>query len=202
MTLFAKTFATFGLLAAFVSPSAFADTYRHIDDLASDIERKSRQIEKETRHYRHTPEYRHLVEDARDMRRLADHMHDVAHDHGSLAHLESDLQELDAKFHHLESVFDRVERRAFHGHGHVHGDTSHVKRLLNAIEDDIHHLQDDLRSLRAPAYDCPRELVSRPPIYSAPPARHWDDHRSHSSRYGYGRGITIGGGSSRFTIRW
>lgn len=200
----AKTIAALGLLVTFSAVPAMADTYRHIDDLANDIERKARKIVSESRHYRHTPEYRHILQDAKDMRELADHLHDVAHDHGSLAHMEADVRQLDAEFHHLQSLFRRVEREADYGHGHVHGHTGHVWTLLHAIEEDIHHLQDDLRSLRQPLHHGSSFTVARPPVYVAPPRDCRNDYRSpgYGQYGGYGRGITIGGGSSRFTIRF
>ncbi|MFG0261151.1 MAG: hypothetical protein ACF788_02015 [Novipirellula sp. JB048] len=211
-TLF-RTLAACGLATVAFSATAAADTYHHVDQLALAIERQAKQLASETRHYRHTPEYAHLVADAHKMAELAEHMHDVAHQHGSLAHLESDLAELDAQFHHFESLIRRIEWRAAHRHGHwhghVHGDTAHVKRLLHSIEDDIHHLQADLRSLRTPRHPAHRYHVGRPVIETTP---RWDGYRSrpHSSGFGQsrghreyrGRGITIGGGSSRFTIRF
>jgi hypothetical protein len=217
MTTLTKTLAAFGLLITCSAP-AMADTYHHIDQLALSIDRQAKQIVRESRHYRHTPEYRHLVADAREMCRLADHLHEVAHHHGDLAHLASDLNELDAQFHHLASVFDCIERRAAHGTGHIHGETSHVRALLNSIEDDIHHLQEDLESLRTPVhaarpYDAPRRTILATPYTGG-----WGGYSSvHGSGYGHaggrygsnvyghpsrGRGITIGGGSSRFTIRF
>ena len=218
-SLFKTTFALAFAITS-LSTSAFADTYRHIDQLALSIERQSKQLVSEVRHYRHTSVYRHLVEDARDMARLADHLHDVAHHHGSLAHLESDLRQLDAKFHHLESVFRYAQREASHGHGHIHGEVCHVSRLLRSIEEDIHHLQDDIRSLRRPVCTTNPVVVNRPPIftspYTSPFSSRWSGYsaRPQSSGfgigglhggnfYGYGsrsRGITIGGGSSRITI--
>lgn len=204
-----KICAAFGIIVTALSSSAVADTYHHIDELALSIQRQSRELICETRHYRHTPEYRHLVADTRDMYELAAHIHDLAHHHGSIEHLESDVAELDAKFHHLESVFDRVERRAAHGHGHVHGNTAHVKAALNSIEDSIHHLQDDLRSLRGSH----RRVVVRRPSYVAPKYDSWDRYRSGGWGHGHdvhdshvygsrGRSFSIGGGSSRFTFRF
>ena len=204
-----KILIGFGLGVATFCTSASADTYRHIDELALNIERQSKRLVSEVRHYRHTPEYRHLIEDARDMADLADHLHDVAHDHGSLAHMESDLRQLDSKFHHLESLFDRVEYGAAYGRGHVHGETSHVRELLHLIEDDIHHLQDDLRSLRTPVCTTSPVVVNRPPIYPSPYSNRWGGYNNPPQSSGFGqsyrngwggRGITIGGGSSRFTI--
>lgn len=200
-----KTLAVCVIAATSFSAPAFADTYHHIDELALRIASKSQQIVCESRHYRHTPEYRHIVSDARAMHQFAEHIHEVAHHHGSLIHLEQDLVKLDAEFHHLENLFDRVEHRAAYGHGHIHGNTAHVKRLLNSIEDDIHHLQSDLRSLRTPVSRNP-VVLRRPPVYTAP-RYNYGHHAPHGHRNGYGSsyrggGITIGGGSSRFTIRF
>lgn len=214
MATLTKTLAAFGFIITTFSASASADTYHHIDELALTIDRQAKLLVSESVHYRHTPEYRHLVSDARDLCRLATHLHEVAHHHGSLAHLESDLSQLDAKFHHLESVFHRVERAASYGHGHVHGHTSHVWELLHSIENNIHHLQDDLRSLRVPVHTVQPIVVRRPVVYAAPRVYHSGGHGAHLQRrnvghsshhYGRntrGRGISFGGGSSRFTIRF
>ncbi len=219
MATLTKTLAAFGLVITTFSTSAFADTYQHIDQLALRIDRQAKLIVSESRHYRHTPEYQHLVADARDMSQLADHLHELAHHHGSLAHLESDLAKLDSKFHHLESVFDRVERNAAHGYGHVHGNTLHVKHLLNSMEENIHHLQEDLRSLRTPFHTVNPVVVQRPRGFTTLHSSNWGGYNSRpqSSGFGhgswgyghnvyrqrsYGRSITIGGGSSRFTFRF
>lgn len=207
MTTFTNTLAALGLVVTTFSASAFADTYHHVDQLALQIEVESKQIVNESRHYRHTPEYRHIVADAREVSRLASHIHELAHHHGSLAHLESDLAQLDAKFHHMESTFDQVELHAAHGHGHVHGNTSHVKRLLNSIASHIHHLQEDLQSMRTPIHAVHPVVVRRPSIYRTPYSNYWGSYntRPQSNWYGHGshgRGISIGGGSSRFTIRF
>ncbi|GAA5504672.1 hypothetical protein [Novipirellula caenicola] len=214
MPLFNKTFASLALcLTAFCS-TASADTYDHIDQLALKIAVQSNQIVRETSHYRHTPEYVHLLSDARDMARLADHIHELAHHHSSVSHLDRDLAMLDSKFHHLESLFDAIEHRAAYGHGHIHGHTSHVRMLLNAIENNIHHLQADIRTLRTPVYATPYSsnwggYSSRWGGYNVRPSSsnfghrdHHDDHDSHSHRSRSRGGITIGGGSSRFTIRF
>ncbi|TWU14982.1 hypothetical protein Pla52o_55190 [Novipirellula galeiformis] len=215
MTTLFQTLAACGLVIVAFSTSASADTYHHVDQLALQIDRQAKQILSESRHYRHTPEYSHLVADAREMSELADHMHEVAHHRGSLAHLESDLAKLDAQFHHLESLIDQIERRSARGRGHIHGNTAHVKRLLHSIEDNIHHLQADLRSLRTPRYSV-QPYTSARPVIGTP---YWSGYgaRPHSSGFGHARGhhdqhagehhgrsrgITIGGGSSRFTIRF
>jgi hypothetical protein len=214
MATLSKTLAAFGLVLTTLSTSAFADTYHHIDELALSIAQQANLIVGESRHYRHTPEYRHIVADARELAQLADHLHELAHHHGSLTHMASDLAKLDSEFHHLESVFDRVEHHA--GYGHVHGRTSHVKGLLKSIEQSIHHLQEDLASLRTPIHSARPVVVNRPAVYTTP-NNNWGGYNSrpHNSGYGHGghgngaygygsrgRGISIGGGSSRFTIRF
>lgn len=211
-----KIIATFGLFA-FICSSASANTYRHIDQLAQRIDRDAKRLVSESRHYRDTPEYGDLVADARDLCRLADHMHDVARHEGDLAHLEADLIQLDAMFRHLETVFDCIEERAARGYGRIHGNTAHVKRLLNSIADNIHHLYEDIQSLRRPVCAVP-PVAARRPVYTTPPNtwgygspshRYQSHYRGSSHHSGYqgsygapGRGITIGGGSSRFTIRF
>ena len=100
MTPIHKLLAAASVFVVGLSGTASADTYHHIDDLANHIARQTRLLQHEiSAHYRHTPEYSHLVHDTNDLARLADHMHEVAHHHGSLAHLESDLRRLDSSFH-------------------------------------------------------------------------------------------------------
>lgn len=212
--LITKTTTTLGLLVltAFAG-TASANTYDHIDEMALRIERNSIRLVSAARLYRHTPEYRHLVSDARDMARLADHVHDLAHHRGSLVHLQSDLAALDRSFHHLVSVFERVEHAAAFGHGHIHGNTSHVRSLLTLIEIDLHHLQDDIQSLLAPAPCVTPPVAVRPPFGNQPNwyghgANRWSGYRvpPHSSGFGHpasrSRGFSIGGGSSRLTFRF
>ena len=103
MATLSKTLAVCVIAATSFSASAFGDTYHHIDELALSIAQKARQIVHESCHYRHTPEYRHIVSDARSMLQFADHIHEVAHHHGSLVHLEQDVARLDAEFHDIGS---------------------------------------------------------------------------------------------------
>lgn len=226
MALFTKTVVALGLFVASVSSTAMADTYHHIDQLALDIARQTETLASESRHYRHTPEYRHLLSDTREMARLADHMHDLAHHHGSISHLASDLAQLDAKFHHVESLFDHIEHSASYGYGHIHSNTSHVKRLLNSIANDIHHLEQDLATLRTPVCTTP-VVVARPPIYTprityprpTPSYNRHPQHDRHNSigrdshrrgssvhdsnrRPSRGRTLSFGGGSTRFTVKF
>jgi hypothetical protein len=128
--------------------NAKADLYGHLDQLALEILAQSDAIVRESAHYRHAPEYAHLVYDARQIRALADHIHEVAHHRGSVFHLDNDLRQMDQRFHHLEEVVRNIERGAAYGHGHVHGNTAHVRRLLRAMENNIHHMQADVANIK------------------------------------------------------
>jgi len=138
---------------ALVSNSANATDYRHLDRIAVRIVKNSEALFREFRiHYRHSSEYRHLIDDVKELRSHAIHIHDVAHHRGSLAHLASDVREMDRLFHHLENVVERVEHNSHHGYhsGHVHGRTNHVASLLHAIESDLHHLGEDVGAVALP----------------------------------------------------
>ncbi len=195
MNLLAKTVAALTLTCTAFSGAAFGDTYRHIDQLAVTIERQARQLQCEVSHYRHTPEYGLLIAETRQLTRLAEHVRDVAQHHGSLSQLQCDLRQLDSAFHRLERTLERIEDNAFRGYGHLNRGTVQVGRLMNSLEDNIRYLRDDIQDLnRVNHYD------SR--VYRG---RTLD--RVHSSYYRSvpvypTRGITIGGGSSRFTIRF
>ena len=195
MTLFAKTAAALTLACSVVSGTAVADTYRHIDELALTVERQARAIEREVAVYRHTADYGHLLVDTRRLARLAEHMHEVAHNHGCVAHLESDLRQLDSAFHHLERTIEHIEEDSFRGHCRIHGSTVHLRRLMHSMELNIHYLQDDVRVLNRVRHRAERVSPVRPFGHV--------DTRLYNSWPGYHRGgITIGGGSSRFTIRF
>ncbi len=133
------------LVVTALTSQVSTDTYSHIDRLAVRIGNRAEKIVRQTKHYQHTPEYGHLLNDAQEMRRLANHIHDVAHQSGSIIHLHADIAQLDAQFHHLNSTLENVEHNAAYGHGHIHGRTKQIRRLLDRIGDDIHHLAEDLQ---------------------------------------------------------
>jgi len=143
---------------AAVSPSAEAASYQHIDRGAMRLVRQANQLSREFRiHYRHTSEYRHLMADAATLRRLANHVHEMAH-RGTLSHMASDLQQLDRAFHHLERTVRRIERNGGYGHhgygGHIDGNTSDVRRMLRRMKNSLHHLQNDINeTLYPPVHD-------------------------------------------------
>lgn len=199
----ANTARVMGLLiAGFVwgmgSNQAQADEFRHIDQSAVKIQRTTKRLINEVRHYRHTSAYGHLLADSREIHRLATHIHDISHFDGQLAHMERDLRDLDRKFHHLQSVFHQVEHDAeFFGGGHIHGNTAHVKRLLNTIEDSIHQMRSDIAVIRRRMSFHRGDDFCR---HSRPVYRpSYGVHGSRSNIYG-GIGFTIGGGSSRIYI--
>jgi hypothetical protein len=213
MTRSIKTIASLFTLIVMSATTAQvnADDYHHIDRLAVKIQKTSKQLLRESVHYRHTPEYRHMVADANEMYRLATHVHEVSHFEGNLRHLQNDVANLDRQFHHVESVFDRIERNAAYGNGHVHGRTAHVKRLLISIQDSIHHMQVDLKQIRN------RNTVSRrfynQPVLHQVYGGNYGGHggRVHGNgvnghtRYGSntgGFGFSIGRGNSRINIRF
>jgi negative regulator of sigma E activity len=127
--------------------SAKAQSYEHIDRLASQLQRQSANLYWEFRaHFSHTPGYRHLLSDTARMYRLAAHVHEVIHHGANVGHIRHDVEQLDRAFHHVEEVVDQIEHDAFgHGFGHVHGDTRHVRRQLRQMEATLHHLRDDVR---------------------------------------------------------
>lgn len=149
----AAIIAVVGITAA--GQPAKAASFKHIDRLAVQLASQSKQLSVEFRaHYSHMPHYRHLMSDTAGVRRLANHIHEVAH-RGSLSHMSADLRKLDRSFHHLEGLVNEIERDAYagpYGHGgHKHGETSHVRRIMRRMENTLHHLRTDVNEMLHPA---------------------------------------------------
>ena len=177
--------AAFGL--SFASNTAQAGTYEHIDELAGELQGLSTKLGREFRdHYRHAPQYKHLAAHAKDLRRLAGHIHGVAHEDGDLAHIHDDLHELEGVFHEVEELVGEIEHAAEHGEGHTHGDTRAVRRLLGKMDDAIHHMLEDLEEMTSGGHGGGRG----------------DEGHGHDDGHGEGLGFQIGGGSSRTVIRF
>ncbi len=157
---------------ALMSSQANADEYGHIDQLAVEIQAKTRLLLQESIHYRHTPQYGYIVNDARELYKTASHIHDVTHFEGNLTHLAIDLAALNRQFHHLEEVFDQAEYEDAQGARRIQSNTAHVKQLLNAIEDCICQIQADVDRLQTPVVVVSRPVYKRPvykaPVYRAP----------------------------------
>ena len=216
------TIFTVAIVTLFAS-QANADIYDRIDRYAVKIQKKTKSLLGETIHYRHTPQYRQLVQCTQELSRLAAHIHDVTHFEGNLLHLRADLKALDAEFCLLEGFFDKIEYAASRGYGHVKGNTAHVKSLLNSIERNIHHISDDVEKLVAAkvAYRKPvvvkKQVVVKKPVVVTKPVypvrqsgisinigsknRGYGQSRSRGRGYGGGGfGISIGGGSSKIVF--
>lgn len=94
-------------------------------------------------HYEHTSIYRHLIEDAVEIEREADHLHRLAHNYyASFNHILRDLEEIDELAHHLHEMVDAADRGYY---GHVHGNTHHVHQLLSSLNSAIHSMESTVR---------------------------------------------------------
>jgi len=182
---------------AFVN-TAKADTYGHIDSLATSLEAQTAELQAEfSLHFRHSPYYRHLAADVSNIRRQASIVHSLVHSHTCEYRLSSVLRQMDYSFHHLEGVVARAEVAARHGFGHVDGHIAHVHHLMHDIEDTIHHLREDLALLSRPVH---RPVVR--PVHVDP---FHGGHGGHSAHGGHGgprgqSGVTFRSGNFTFRI--
>ncbi len=166
---FAFAIATLGLFTG--TASAASDL--HIDDLAAQLQRETAEFGDEIEHhFRSTPSYRHLANDARKMQRLARHIHTVAHHTSARRHIALDLAQLDRIYHHVEGLVDEMDdvakyrsRHGYHGDAYTLGraETRHLRRALRRINATLHHLQEDLQMVPTPVYYeyRPRKFRSR-----------------------------------------
>ncbi|MGB6042162.1 MAG: hypothetical protein WBF93_03295 [Pirellulales bacterium] len=132
------------------SSTTEAASNHHIDAYALGIQRQANGLMSELKyHYRHAPQFSHLMADARQVARNAAHVHEVAHYDRDLQHLQADLRELDSAIHHLDELMREVEYHVRHCRnrrcGHFHGDTRSARRLVDQMIGSLHHLQDDVR---------------------------------------------------------
>jgi hypothetical protein len=150
MTRFSKTCLTgLALFAMSLSASPVsADAWRHIQQLALDVQLKSDRLMGETRHYVHTPWHLKMIRCISGMRQRAVRVHVLSIQHGCLDEMSRELQRLDRQFHDVELLFEQAEAGAAHGYGHVHGPTGHVREWLDQIGECIHHIRDDVAALR------------------------------------------------------
>lgn len=133
----------------FTSEQAHAASYQHIDSLALQLQANSAKLYREFElHYSHSPEIHHLLSDARDLHRHSQHIHELAHHHGSLGHLASDLRTLDRSFHHLERLVQHMEIGLDHTfYRRVQDHPRHVQIVMQQMECDIHQLREDIAEL-------------------------------------------------------
>lgn len=183
---------------------ALADARHDMDRIACRLTKDTDVLVQEAAiHYRHTPQYPHLISDAVQMKRLADHIHAIAR-HGSIGHLKHDVNELARLFRHVDGLIREIERCSYRG-GHIHGSTFHISRGLGLIETDIRLLQSYLHVLcnptpvHRPVYTAP---VVTTPIYNKPV--HFTNGHSGHNHGGRGRGFGAPGANNRgngFTIQ-
>lgn len=129
------------VLVLFTGSASAGPRFDHIDKLASQLERQARDLHKEVdAHFRRTPQYRHLHEDVTEMARLAQHIHEVAHDEGDVRHLRADVKKLDRLFHHVEEVVDDLA----HSRGADRRAVRHIRGALKEMGRTLHHLREDL----------------------------------------------------------
>lgn len=132
--------ATVGLF----STAANARTYEsplvreahRVVDLSDDLESEL------NKHFRHSSEYRHLINDVYKIRAEAKHIDKLSHDlHGlsDVRYLEADLKDLDGLVHHMGDLLDDIDRR--HTRSHTHGDTRHVRSLVASVNRSIHSME-------------------------------------------------------------
>lgn len=154
-----KSFAamTCVTLATLAGGAASADTFHHIDQLAMQLQGQASHLVHELHvHYRNSPYYRHLDQDAHQMEELAKHIHDVVHHGRSLSHLRHDIEALDRLYHHMEGMVARMRG----------WDLRHIRQAMNRIGDTLHHLRDDVNELSRVHH---RPV---PGVHSVPGVRH------------------------------
>ena len=149
-------FASSVLFALSVSASPVgADGYRHIKEMALEVQLKTDALMAESQHYVHTDYYHEMIRKIARMRQRAVQVYVLSIQRGCLVTISEELRRLDNQVHRVEALFDNVEREASHGYGHIHGATAHVKSLLNRIQECVHHIRDDISELTGPVYRSP-----------------------------------------------
>jgi hypothetical protein len=190
MTATAALMLTMGL---FANTASAADP--HLDDLAFTLKQQAALACREVRYgFAKTPAYPHLYKDFYELYTLADHVHDVAHNHGDLVHLKDDVDEMDALFHQVEELTAQAGtvRIAQAGGGFIAvpacGSTVsayHLRKLqaiMRDMEDTLHHLQEDLDAELGPG-----GVV--PPL---PPTQYSPALPPRFPNYGYPQGRSMG----------
>ena len=142
------TFLAIGTVASIT----FANDYHHINDLASAIERETRQLARESFRFRHLPQYEHLANDLRGMQRHARRLIDGTRRSGNVWQIRADLARLDSCLHHVENLVRQIEQTC--GIAHIHARNRNLHRLIHSIEDDLHHIQQDLGRINQGCYEC------------------------------------------------
>ena len=129
----ATAFAVLSVTGAQASSKTLIQKSHQLESIVKDLRFEFRE------HYDHTSLYQHLIQDARKIEALADHIHDLAHSYyASTSHILHELEEIDELVHHIHQLVDAAET----GHyGHVHGSTLHVHKELDALNGLIHSME-------------------------------------------------------------
>lgn len=113
------------------------DRRERIDRLAVRLERDARTLLREANaHCNGLGSYEVFESRVKEIARLADHIHDVAHGGGNWSHIRNDAARLDSLFHQAERHFDNM---AYRGRFDSHT-INHVKSALNRVERSMHDL--------------------------------------------------------------
>ncbi len=169
------------VFAVTLSSQAAAQSFRHIDQLVSQLECQARELVDDVSMFKHTHQYEHLVLAALDMRQSAMKMHDVIHLTGNLTHMEVSLAQLEGKYYHFKGLFHAVEHSPTCGHSRFHRPITIVKNKLYELKTNIDQARDELRYLRSVGY-CPskyRHTVTRTEVYRAPVVHEQYVYRQH-----------------------
>ena len=185
MSLFAKPIVASiaAILFTFSAANAEGNSWRHLQDLALDIQLKSDRLLGQTHHYVHTPYYQTMLRTISHMRRKAVRVHVLAIQRGCLYEMERELITLDRNFRRVRALFSRAEHDAAVGVGRIQGKTFQIRDLVHCIEDDIHHIQGDIARLRVPVA----------PVVTARP------YSGYYGNYGHQRG-NYGGNTLSFSF--
>jgi hypothetical protein len=113
-----------------------------VDRLAVQLERDTRTLKREAdEHFRRAPDYRNFDLRVTQIARLADHIHDLAHQRGNFRHMRNDVVQIDRLFHEAERQFNamviwgRLDRKS----------VRHLRGALSQVERDIHTLRAELK---------------------------------------------------------
>jgi chromosome segregation ATPase len=133
------TYATFAVVALGLGAgTAPAQQHDHIDRLARRIEKQAKVIHDEVD--QHFPRARALHRHAKDLERLGEHLHDLAHEKGQRAHMRADARKMDRLIHdmedHVKALRDSglASRRALR----------HIREAMEDLHDTLNHLRKHL----------------------------------------------------------
>ncbi len=214
-----KTLLAIALLVGAAS-QAHANTWHHVKTQAEDILAATKILRVETAHYRHTPYYGKLISVAAKLKANANSVNSIARYSHDAKALKYAVQRLDQTFLQAEQLIDQIECDAAYGKGIIPSSTAHIKQLLHQIHVCINYLHADVHKLAKLQHKVQQKVKYKAPAkvphYSKQgyskrvPYSKGTSYRKpyggdiHKSRVAGSRGgsISIGGGKSKFTIRW